>query len=66
MDFVDMMDRSANGIQKSSASPHKVFFVSDGFNCIKLLPVMKDLGPVIEEHGGNDCFAFFFLLLGQH
>ena len=66
MNVSDMVDGSADGVQKGSAATDEVFLIRNGRHLIQRLAVMQDLDLVIKKDRGDQCFSGFPLLLFQH
>lgn len=61
MYIADVMNCTANGIQKSSASPDIVFVIRQQGNSGNRYPIMDNFRLIIEQDGGNICFTILLL-----
>ena len=66
MDIADVMDRTADGIQKSSAAPGGIVPVGHRLNIPDVYPVVNYLAHIIEKDSRDKSFAVCFLLLLDH
>ena len=65
-DIADVMDRTADGIQKSSATPDGIVPVCHRLNVSDVHAVMDHLAHIVEEDSGDKRFAVCLPLLLNH
>ena len=66
MDIADVMDRTADGIQKSRAAPDGIVPVCHRLDVVDVHAVMDHLAHIVEEDCGDKRFAVCLSLLLDH
>ena len=66
MDVHDVMDGSADSVKQRCAAAGEIFLLRHGRNFAERQTVMDDCAFIVEEHGGDERLAGFFLLLCDH
>ena len=61
-----MVDGPADGIQQGGAAPDIVLFFRNRPDLAYLYPVVKYLGLIVKEDGGNEGLSRLLLLLFDH
>ena len=66
VDIADMMDGPAHRVKQRCAAAGEVLLLRHGRHLAERQPVVNDNAVVAEENRGNQRFARFLLLLGDH
>lgn len=66
VDITDVMDRSADGIQKGSAAPNGIVVVGHGIDVPDIHTVMDYLARIVEKDCGDKRVSVCLLLLLNH
>ena len=62
----DVMDGSADSVKQRCAAAGEIFLLRHGRNFAERQTVVDDCAFIVEEHGGDERLAGFFLLLCDH
>ena len=62
----DVMDGSADSVKQRCAAAGEIFLLRHGRHLFQRQTVVNDRALVIEKHGGDQRFARFLLLPGDH
>ena len=66
MDISDVVDCSADSIQKGGAAPHRVVLIGHRLDVLDAHTVMNNLAGVVEENSGDESFALSLFLFLDH
>ena len=66
MDIPNVMDRSADSIQKRGAAANGIVLVGHRLDLLNRYTVMNNLAHVINEDGRDECLTILFFLLFNH